>query len=289
MNFNYQAPAISMFNLGFSKLAIPPGMLSPSLSPVMAGVLAHGDGFLEKNHLIPEKSPLYAWHFLQGGRYCANGDLPPAKAGQIVRVDPPIRLCFNGLHASLRPGDAFRYGAPGTIVQRVALWGSADFGEDKLAAEYRKSLWIRDARTALHDWAFAQAEIIFSMTPGLDDQGLTYFRQLRDYPPRTRIEAQERIDMMDRRLYCVPETAPLDGPRWISIGELLQALTFAAITRKPIYQYKLADAIKIGMAHRAKMRADSGLEPIPETTWEAANADLEERLRDLAPASKSYL
>lgn len=100
---------------------------------------------------------ILAWHFLRGDRELQFPPHTLVEPGQTLRVEPPLRMCRHGLHASARAIDALRY-APGDMVCRVRLSGEILTDEDKLCASERTVLWMVDATTTLHEFACWCAE-----------------------------------------------------------------------------------------------------------------------------------
>ena len=100
---------------------------------------------------------MLAWHFLPEGRRLRWGTSEEVKPGQKLTVEPPLRMCYHGLHASVRAIDAIRY-APGPIVCRVELSGEIIEDRDKVCATERTCLWMADATRTLHEFAIWCAE-----------------------------------------------------------------------------------------------------------------------------------
>jgi len=103
---------------------------------------------------------MLAWHFLpDDGRlaYPLNGERPRITAGMTLHVEPPLRLCRRGLHASKRAIDALLY-ALGAVIERVELGGEIEEAGDKVCAETRTCLWVADATATLHEFACWCAE-----------------------------------------------------------------------------------------------------------------------------------
>jgi hypothetical protein len=96
------------------------------------------------------------WRFVQ-----LDGTTPHLADRDVVgktrHVTGTIELCQNGLHGSIRPLDAVRYGC-GALVQRVQHSGTVLHDTDKLCSSARKLLWEADATTALHLFACDEAE-----------------------------------------------------------------------------------------------------------------------------------
>jgi hypothetical protein len=96
-----------------------------------------------------------AWHWVKDDRTLRDGS--PLVIGEWLHVDPPIKICEKGLHASRRVLDALQY-APGSVCCRVEMRGIvADHG-DKLVATDRRVLWAIDATMILHEFACRCAE-----------------------------------------------------------------------------------------------------------------------------------
>jgi hypothetical protein len=96
---------------------------------------------------------MLGWHFTNGFML---RDGQPLVAGKTYRVTPPPRLCWHGLHASVRVIDALDY-APGAVVSRVRLSGLIRRDTDKACATERTVLWCADATRILHEFALAVA------------------------------------------------------------------------------------------------------------------------------------
>jgi hypothetical protein len=107
--------------------------------------------------IVKEKDAILAWHWLPDDGKLAHAPHTLVKAGQTVKVKTPIVICENGLHASIKALDALQY-APGAKIERVLLWGEVIQQEDKLAAQYRKCLWVADATRTLHEFAIWNAK-----------------------------------------------------------------------------------------------------------------------------------
>jgi hypothetical protein len=101
-----------------------------------------------------------AWHFLPDDGCMANmGRKVKVVAGKTYSVRDELKLCANGLHYSKRAIDALRY-APGGIVELVEIPDGVERIEDndKGCARRRKTLWIADASSTLHEFACRCAE-----------------------------------------------------------------------------------------------------------------------------------
>ncbi len=98
---------------------------------------------------------ILAWHFVYDNLRLRDGNT--VAAGYRYEVQPPIVLCFWGLHASRKILDAITY-APGCQICRVRMSGDIIMDSDKLVATQREVLWIVDATTLLHEFACWCAE-----------------------------------------------------------------------------------------------------------------------------------
>lgn len=96
-----------------------------------------------------------AWHFIKQDRKLRDGRL--VEVGRTYEIEPPLKMCKHGLHASELPLDAVRY-APDSIICRVVCSGEIIRGIDKLVATRREVLWIADVAQALHEFACWCAE-----------------------------------------------------------------------------------------------------------------------------------
>jgi len=101
---------------------------------------------------------LLGWHFLAADYRTGHGRLGPLKAGDVLRVTPPLIFCENGLHASVRAIDALRR-APSAIVSRVELSGVILTRSTEVCAEVRHILYVHDATFVLHERACGDAEV----------------------------------------------------------------------------------------------------------------------------------
>lgn len=80
------------------------------------------------------------------------GDGREISVGITHSVDLPIKLCKNGLHASLSPLDALTY-ARGSTLWLVELSGDIEKGRDKVCAEKRTYLHKIEAKELLEKFA----------------------------------------------------------------------------------------------------------------------------------------
>jgi hypothetical protein len=100
---------------------------------------------------------MLAWHFLRNDRKLNYPPYTLVEVGQKLTVEPPLELCFRGLHASKRALDALGY-TPGPIACRVELSGEMLEGDDKVCATERTVLQMLDATNILHEFACWCAE-----------------------------------------------------------------------------------------------------------------------------------
>ncbi|MEA4884286.1 MAG: hypothetical protein VB144_11660 [Clostridia bacterium] len=208
---------------------------------------------------------ILAWHFLHDDHRLQFPPHTLVETGQTLRVEPPLKMCEHGLHASIRPLDALAF-APGSIVCRVGLGGEILDG-DRLCASERTVLWMADATRTLHEFACWCAE-----------QALERERAAGCEPdPRSwaAIEA--------KRAWLRGETsnAALDAARkaavaaakaavWDGTEAVAWAVAWAAVTASP------------GNAAWAAAW-DVAWAAAEDTAWEAQNTELERRLMELEP------
>ena len=112
---------------------------------------------METTKIVAEQDAILAWHWLPDNGKLAHHRHTLVEAGQVLTVGPPIVICRNGLHGSIKALDALQY-AQGAKIERVLLWGKVVRQEDKLAAQYRKCLWLADATRTLHGFAISTAK-----------------------------------------------------------------------------------------------------------------------------------
>ena len=107
-----------------------------------------------------------AWHFLREGGLTRDNHV--AHVGETLHVDPPIKLCDRGLHASRRLIDALE-DAPGPVLCRVRCSGELIEGGDKLVCTDREILAMADVSLQLHEFACDEAERALR-SAGVDDE-----------------------------------------------------------------------------------------------------------------------
>ena len=100
---------------------------------------------------------MLAWHFLREDKKLNYPPHTLVEAGETYTAEGDLKLCANGMHASVRAIDALKY-APGAIVCRVELSGGMLEDTDKLCSRHRKVLWMADATNTLHEFACWCAE-----------------------------------------------------------------------------------------------------------------------------------
>ena len=85
-----------------------------------------------------------AWHFLheREGKPITR-DKRTVKAGTVLRVKLPLRLCVRGLHVSRHPLDALQY-APSAWVERVCVGGEVLEDPSKGCGSWRET-HVREA------------------------------------------------------------------------------------------------------------------------------------------------
>jgi hypothetical protein len=94
---------------------------------------------------------VYAWHFLVDSGFVSRMEIK-AQVGLTLEVKPPLILCWNGLHGSIQLIDALDY-APGALLEYCEYSGKILYGDDKLCASQRKTLWLFDATNLLYEFA----------------------------------------------------------------------------------------------------------------------------------------
>lgn len=107
-----------------------------------------------------------AWHFLREGGLTRDGRT--VHVGETLHVDPPLILCWHGLHASRRLIDA-PANAPGPVLCRVRCSGEVIDGSDKLVCTDRTVLAMADVSRQLHEFACGEAERALRKS-GVDDE-----------------------------------------------------------------------------------------------------------------------
>jgi hypothetical protein len=98
---------------------------------------------------------MLGWHFLRSDRRLRFPPHTPVEVGQTLVVEPPLKMCWHGLHASRRPLDALAY-APevsGLVVCRVRLSGTVQHDSDKAVATHRTVLAMTEADRILGEFA----------------------------------------------------------------------------------------------------------------------------------------
>lgn len=92
------------------------------------------------------------WHFAANDRKLAYHDGRSIVIGETLKVEPPIRLCRRGLHASKWAIDALAY-ATGAYACLVTLGGQIEHGDDKSVATERTVIAAADATNLLFQFA----------------------------------------------------------------------------------------------------------------------------------------
>ncbi len=88
-----------------------------------------------------------AWHFLAVDKRLQYGDRQLVTVGDtLTATEKPLRLCEYGLHGSEHVFEALTY-APGPILCRVELGGEILREDDKVCAEQRTVINMRDVAT----------------------------------------------------------------------------------------------------------------------------------------------
>ncbi len=97
------------------------------------------------------------WHFLPADKRMRYADDREVVVGETYSIGESPLLCARGFHGSVRLMDALYY-APGPVVCRVELGGEIVEGDNKVVAQSRTVLWMRDISTELHLFACDEAE-----------------------------------------------------------------------------------------------------------------------------------
>ena len=107
---------------------------------------------------------IYAWHCVG-----PDGTTDRLRTAEVVgvryTVEGEVEPCGNGLHASVNPLDALRYGAPHCRLKRVLLEGAVPHGDpvDKHAGRARTTLFEimpEQAEPVLREFAFWCVETV---------------------------------------------------------------------------------------------------------------------------------
>ena len=101
-----------------------------------------GDGYGYGNgvFIIDIESPILAYHYFNP--HCQHAGCATPTVGDVFACDPPLKICWYGLHASINEADAKKYAKPGAIKTRVECWGEMIFAEDKLCCQYRRVIEV---------------------------------------------------------------------------------------------------------------------------------------------------
>lgn len=128
------------------------------------------------------------WHFVKADRTLGyDAESLTVEAGYIYSIgkNETPRLCFCGMHGSIRPIDALKY-APGPVACLVDVYGDVKIDADKLVGRHRHVLAVVDATILLHRfvcWCVRN-------TPLSD--GRTVWDLLTDERNRRAVETKER-------------------------------------------------------------------------------------------------
>jgi len=121
---------------------------------------------------------ILAWHSLNNDGKLRFGREEVVVVGKRYEAEGELRMCYNGMHASVEPLDALYY-APGSLVCRVELSGEILRDTDKLCARYRKVLAMADATRTLHLFACDVAEEALSIAKATDERSHNAIRVKR--------------------------------------------------------------------------------------------------------------
>ena len=214
---------------------------------------------------------ILAWHFLADDRRLQYGERVLIEAGSVSEAIGRLKLCDNGLHASLKPLDALGF-APGAMIERVLLEGEILHGDDKLCARQRTCLWIGDATNLLHEYACWAAEYAFAI---VEKAGGTI-----DQRSRAAVDAKRkwlRHEISDEELAAAEDAA------WVATRDAAWVAAEAAA------RAAAEDAAWVAAREAAWVATEAAARVAAEdAAWFAArdelNTELEARLWQLAPA-----
>ena len=213
------------------------------------------------------------WHFLpDDGKPAHMKGLPLVKAGEGYFVDPPLQLCYRGLHFSVRALDALKY-APGSIACRVIGSGHTKESDDKMCSSERTVLALADATSVLHEFACRQAESV------LDYAGEN--RAVREKAIATKrlwLDGKascEELDAADSAALSAARSAALSAARSTADSAAYSAALSAACYAAYSAAYYAANSAAYYAAYYA---ADSAAR---STANSAANSMLESMLFEL--------
>lgn len=99
---------------------------------------------------VPEEKAIRAWHFLgEGGTVRHVEGVMTVLPGEVLTVQPPLALCYVGLHGSTSYHDAMRFAPITGVPCRTLHWGEVLHDTDKLCSEHRKVLYMLDSEESL--------------------------------------------------------------------------------------------------------------------------------------------
>lgn len=215
--------------------------------------------------------PVLAWHFLPASKCLSYGPHTPVEVGRELSVNPPLRMCRHGLHASPRALDAFRF-FRGPIACRVELSGELLHGPDKICAERRKVLWMADVTPILPGFF---RDVIVDCLPAARDMfevmAVAYAHPIDELPERL-----ARLDGFADR--ATAEREPIDPKLSERLCPWLRNLI--------ALQWLNVDLIHGGDSFSFSQWADFAREfflNMPRAAFTRWSADLERRLWWLAP------
>ena len=142
-----------------------------------------------KEYVIVSET-IQAWHFMRGDRklqFTHNNERGvKIRKGQTLTVEPPLGMCYNGLHASIKPLDALGYCPPerkreGLVICRVELSGQIKHEDNKLCAERRKVLWWARCENVLHEFACLCAEDALALIDSPDPRSAAAIKAKREW------------------------------------------------------------------------------------------------------------
>lgn len=102
-------------------------------------------------HFVGEDHRLFRSHGTTRRRFGHRRRKVLMYPGMTLRVQPPVQLCVHGLHFSPRIMDAAVFARSSFVLCRVVGWGNAQRTYNKVAAQYRKVLWMADVEPTVRE------------------------------------------------------------------------------------------------------------------------------------------
>ena len=231
--------------------------------------------------IIPADKPLLVWHFLRQNWETDSCSIR-TKVGETYHIEPPIKICYRGLHGSRKVLDALGYSA-GPILTLCEVWGEFDERSDKIVAEFRRPLWGKDISPELNEWACCNAEVALLLAEVEDPRSWNAIEAKRAWL-RGEI-SDEELDAARDAAWDATRAAALDAARAAALDAAWDAARDAAWDAAWDAARDAARDAAWDAARAAARDAawDAARDAALDAARDAQRVDLESRIVELLP------